>query len=143
MSDIAITLSVDLWQKICSGEKPIEVRKNVPAWFNTEKDRVYVILKGYGVVVGYFCIDFFARNQDPQKMWENHANEIGVKQEWWWKWVGHSRYVQVWMIRRVRHFDVYEPIKSFLGLEYSPQSYVYVERPKEEPKGKFCDLLRK
>ena len=143
MSDIAITLSVDLWQKICSGEKPFEVRKNVPGSFHCRKDRVYVILKGYGVVVGYFCLDFFARNQDPQKMWENHAERIGVKQEWWWKWVGNSRYVQVWMIRRVRHFDVYEPIESFFGLEYSPQSYVYVERPKKEPKGKFCDLLRK
>lgn len=142
MSDIAITLSVDLWQKICSGDKPFEVRKQVPACFNYNRDRVYVILKGYKDVVGYFKIDFFARNQDPHKIWENHADKIGVKQDWWWKWVGNSQYVQVWMISRVRHFDIYEPMETFLGLEYSPQSYVYVERPIEEPKGKFCDLLK-
>ena len=98
MSDIAITLSVDLWQKISSGDKPFEVRKQVPACFNYNRDRVYVILKGYKEVVGYFKVGFFARNQDPSKIWENHADKIGVKQDWWWKWVGNSRYVQVWMV---------------------------------------------
>lgn len=143
MSDIAITLSVDLWQKICSGKKPFEVRKSVPKSFDYRNDRVYVIAKGHSVVVGYFNIDFFARNQDPRKIWEKYSEKIGVDNVWWWKWVSNSRYIHVWMIRRVRHFNVYEPIESFLGLQYSPQSYVYVARPKKEPSGKFCDLLKK
>ena len=136
MSDIAITLSVDLWQKICSGDKPFEVRKKIPSFFNCHRDRVFVILKGLGEVAGYFKVSFFARNQDPHKWWEKHSDKIGVSAEWWLKWLDNSRYISVWMIGRVFHYHVYEPEETFLGIKHSPQSYVYVDRPKRNPKGK-------
>ena len=125
--DIAITLPSSLWDKIVSGEKTIELRKNFPKDFCFKYDRVYVLLKGTTKIAGFFYVssfeDFYAESIND---FDPILSKISVPKQWIINYVGYSSLVYLWHIRKV------VPFVNFLDRSYiwnkktNPQSYFYI-----------------
>ena len=125
--DIAITLPLDLWKKIVSGEKSIELRKNFPKEFNVKTDRVYVILKGTTRIAGYFMVSSF------EAFYAESINDlypilykIAVPKQWIIGYIGYSSMVYFWHIRYVNPFVNLVDRRSVWHLKTNPQSYFYI-----------------
>lgn len=87
--DIIITLPKDLWTKIVSGDKSVEMRKwNLPEHFDVRVDRVFVVLKGTTRVVGCFKVERVAFNFVKDAAWQEFGNNLGVSFEWFDKYWG-------------------------------------------------------
>lgn len=129
MNDIAITLPLTLWVKICSGEKRFEFRKSIPQRFDNENSRCYVILKGTNLVAGYLCLSTFTQmpNNDYnlQKALELAKAPFG----WVWAYYSNSPKICAWKISHVYYYKERINVRLLLGLMRNPQSYVYVDRP--------------
>lgn len=125
--DIAITLPLDLWKKIVSGEKSIELRKNFPKDFDVNTDRVYVIRKGTKLIAGYFrVISFEAVSAERIKYFGPILDKISVPRQWILKYVGYSSMVYLWHIGDVVQFS--KPINRdyYWKMQSNPQSFVYL-----------------
>lgn len=125
--DIVITLHQDLWKKIVSGEKSIELRKNFPKEFDVNTDRVYVILKGTKLIAGYFrvtCFEgFYAESISD---FSPILDKISVPKQWIIGYVGYSSMVYLWHIGNV--FEFGKPINRdyYWKMQSNPQSFVYL-----------------
>lgn len=87
--DIIITLPKDLWTKIVTGEKSVEMRKwNLPVHFDVTLDHIYVVLKGTRRVVGCFKVERVAYNFVKRAAWEEFGDKLGVSFEWFSKYWG-------------------------------------------------------
>lgn len=126
--DIAITLDQSLWDKIVSGEKGIELRKDIPSFFNKNKDKVFVIIKGTDKVVGYFFVDFFfATTPSVLLTSPKWMRLISVPQDWISKYVEKASHVYLWYISNV--FALRQTIPRIeMGLKSNPQKYAYLFR---------------
>ena len=125
--DIAITLPQDLWKKIVSGEKSIELRKNFPKEFDVNTDRVYVILKGTKLIVGYWkVIHFEAFHAESICDFGPILDKISVPRQWILNYVGNSSKVYLWHIGDVVQFG--KPINReyYWKMQSNPQSFVYL-----------------
>lgn len=126
--DIAITLPKSLWDKIVSGEKKIELRKNRPSSYHIIRDRVYVVIKGSNIVVGYFIIaDFVATSPACLMTSPNWLKQIAVSQDWISHYIEGATLVWLWYIGNVFQFK--EPLSRpfTMKLKNNPQSYVYLK----------------
>lgn len=125
--DIAITLPRSLWDKIVSGEKTIELRKNFPKMFHVNSDKIYVILKGTKQVAGYFQVSsfeyFYAESISDFKP---ILAKISVPRQWIVNYVGYSSVVYLWHIRYVHPFVKHIERRSIWNMKSNPQSYVYI-----------------
>lgn len=87
--DIIITLPKDLWTKIITGEKSVEMRKwYLPKHFDVTLNRVYIVLKGTKRVVGYFEVKRVAYNYVKVAAWEEFGDKLGIDYEWFDKYWG-------------------------------------------------------
>ena len=87
--DIIITLPKDLWTKIVTGEKSVEMRKwNLPEHFDVTLDKVFVVLKGTKRVVGCFEVERVAYNFSKTESWEEFGEKLGISYEWYDKYFG-------------------------------------------------------
>lgn len=126
--DIAITLPKSLWDKIVSGEKSIELRKNQPYHFDIDFDRVYVVLKGSSDIVGYFNIaEFVATSPSCLMTSQNWLRKIAVSQDWISHYIEGASLVHLWFIGKV--FQYKEPLSRpfTMKLSNNPQSYIYLK----------------
>lgn len=125
--DIAITLPRSLWDKIVSGEKTIELRKNFPKMFRVNSDKIYVILKGTKKIAGYFQVSsfeyFYAESVSD---FDPILSKISVPRQWIIGYVGYSSAVYLWHIRYVHPFVRLIERRSVWNIKTNPQSYVYV-----------------
>lgn len=125
--DIAITLPLDLWKKIVSGEKSIELRKNFPKMFRVNSNKIYVILKGTKQVAGFFQVSSFEYfYAESVRDFEPILAEISVPRQWIVNYVGYSSAVYLWHIRYVHAFVRLIERRSVWNMKTNPQSYVYV-----------------
>lgn len=125
--DIAITLPQDLWKKIVSGEKSIELRKNFPKDFDVTTDRVYVIWKGTTLIAGYFVVSSFEYLYAESILdFERFLAEISVPIPWIVNYCGFSSVVYLWHIRYVNPFVNLVDRRSVWNIKTNPQSFVYV-----------------
>lgn len=125
--DIVITLPVSLWKKVVSGEKSIELRKSFPKEFDVNKDRVYVILKGTKLIVGYWnVIRFEAFYAESINDFNPILYNISVPKQWIINYVGYSSMVYLWHIGDVVQFD--KPINReyYWKMQTNPQSFIYL-----------------
>lgn len=125
--DIVITLPQDLWKKIVSGEKSIELRKNFPKEFDVNTDRVYVIWKGTTLIAGYFRVNSFeAFYAESISDFGPILDKISVPKQWVIGYVGYSSMVYLWHIGDVYQFV--KPIEReyYWKLQSNPQSFVYL-----------------
>lgn len=126
--DIAITLPKSLWDKIVSGEKSIELRKNRPYHYDIDFDRVYIVLKGSNDIVGYFIIaDFVATSPACLMTSPNWLKQIAVSQEWISHYIEGATLVWLWYIGKVVQYK--EPLSRpfTMKLKNNPQSYIYLK----------------
>lgn len=125
--DIAITLPKSLWDKIVSGKKTIELRKNFPKSFDVDVDKVYVILKGTPWIVGFFYVRsfewFYARSV---RDFEQILAQISVPRQWIVNYVGYSSAVYLWHIRYVHAFTNALDRDVVWNMYSNPQSFVYI-----------------
>ena len=125
--DIAITLPLDLWKKIVSGEKSIELRKNFPKEFNVKTNRVYVILKGTTRIAGYFMVSSFeAFYAESINDLYPILNKIAVPKQWIIGYIGYSSMVYFWHIRSVVVYPKYIDRIYYWKMQTNPQSFVYI-----------------
>lgn len=125
--DIVITLPQDLWKKIVSGEKSIELRKNFPKEFDVNTDRVYVIWKGTTLIAGYFRVNSFeAFYAESISDFGPILDKISVPKQWVIGYVGYSSMVYLWHIGDVYQFV--KPIEReyYWKMQSNPQSFVYL-----------------
>lgn len=125
--DIAITLPQDLWKKIVSGEKTIELRKNFPKNFNVYTDKIYVIIKGTKKVGGFFYVRYFELFQTTSLLdFVPIRHKISVPLQWISNYVGHSPSVYLWHILDVHAYhDLFD--RCILGVfKNNPQSFIYL-----------------
>lgn len=125
--DIAITLPQDLWKKIVSGEKSIELRKNFPKEFDVNTDRVYVFLKGTKHIAGYFRVTSFeAFHVKGFSDLYPFITHIAVPKQWIFGYWGYSPMVYLWHIGNV--FEFGKPINRdyYWKMQSNPQSFVYL-----------------
>lgn len=89
--DIIITLPKDLWTKIVTGEKSVEMRKwNLPWHFDIALNKVFVVLKGTKRVVGCFKVEHVTYNFTKSAAWNEFGDKLGVSFEWFNKYWGHT-----------------------------------------------------
>lgn len=125
--DIAITLPKSLWEKIVSGEKQIELRKNFPRDFNVNVDKVYVCLKGTEFIAGFFKVLSFAPMlADCVCAYHDIPPKIAVPIKWIDNYVKNSSWVYLWYIDDVVSFDGNGCYRSIFNLKKNPQSFVYL-----------------
>lgn len=125
--DIAITLPVNLWNKIASGEKTIELRKNFPKDFDVFTDKVHVILKGTRMIPGYFCISSFERfYAESISDFDPILSKISVPKQWIINYVGYSSAVYLWHIKNVHSYNEMQDRSCLGSMKSNPQSFVYI-----------------
>lgn len=125
--DIAITLPRSLWDKIVSGEKTIELRKNTPQEFNEKTDRVYVCLKGTEFVAGYFTVlSFRLIDANLVTSFKNIVKKIEVPEQWIDDYLKNSSLAVLWYIDDVVSFAGNGVYRSVYNLDKNPQSFVYL-----------------
>lgn len=125
--DIAITLPCTLWDKIISGEKTVELRKNFPKDFDVHTDKVFVLLKGTPQIVGFFFVSSFEWVYAKSLLgYESILPKISVPKQWIINYIGDSYAVYLWHIREVYTFP--RPLdRSIVWNMYTnPQSFVYI-----------------
>lgn len=126
--DIAITLPKSLWDKIVSGEKKIELQKNRPSSYHIIRDRVYVVIKGSNIVVGYFYIEtFMATTPSCLMTCPNWLKQIAVSKDWITSYIKDADLIYLWFIWNVVSFEEPLSMTFTMKLSHNPQSYVYLK----------------
>lgn len=125
--NIVITLPKKLAQLIYEGKKRIEVRKNFPKNFDPHNDVVFICEKGTGMVTGMFTIDAKGVSNSPRMIWERHATEIAIDEEWLFKYAENSKELYLWHIHNVWQFVENYSLKEIFHLDKAPQSYAYTD----------------
>lgn len=124
--DIAITLPKELWEKVVSGEKAYELRRNFPSNFTIGADKVYVIQKGTAKVVGYFKVMAAHKVQIHDAVM--HSRQIGVEPEWIARYLDYgNKSGRLWNIGDATVFSPHELSLVDLHLKSNPQSFCYVK----------------
>lgn len=123
--DIVITLPRPLIDKILSGEKTVEIRKNKPKKFNPELDYVFVIEKGTKLAVAWFKISWFEFGSASLVNFL-YGEKIGVPEKWLKDYVKNDSSKDVWVWHILKGGLFCSPVcLTALGLKCSPQSYAY------------------
>ena len=123
---IAITLPLNLWKNILSGEKTIELRKNFPKRFDMNDDVIFVVIKGTHRVAGWFRVREFEKVSNSFRMLLNPPAGIFVTERWIRKYLQNSDICYLWHIKEVHVFEGYKNSSVYLNLKSNPQSFVYV-----------------
>lgn len=124
--DIAITLPKELWEKVVSGEKAYELRRDFPRKLRIGTDRVYVILKGTAKVVGYFKVTAAHKVQIHDAVMR--SRQIGVEPEWIARYLNYgNKSGHLWNIGDVTVFSPHELSLVDLHLKSNPQSFCYIK----------------
>lgn len=127
--DILITLPQSLWIDIVEGKKTIELRSVWPKKIRLFYDRVWVVLKGSKLVVGWFYIYDCIRVENTQNFWNDFGEYLCVSHDWYLKYIHNKKNLYAWCIDDVYEFEEPKKLKTLLHVEKSPQSYTYVNRP--------------
>lgn len=126
MADIAITLPANLWQKIVSGEKDLELRKSLPKRIDPMVSRVYVILKGTSRVAGYFDYCGCVAMDNREVAWRGYGHRLGITEDWFLKYTSNCKQFFFWKVGYVHVFVGNYSVQGLLGLWKNPQSFAYV-----------------
>lgn len=126
--NVIITLPESLWEKIVSGEKKIEVRKNAPKG-EFDVTKVYVIIKGTDIVAGYFTLNDIIICDSVWWFYTMYEKQIGVPFEWLLKYAG-GLYKKLygWRVGKIKCLEKLNLFRSDFGLKSNPQSFVYTEK---------------
>lgn len=127
--DILITLTQNLWIDIVEGKKTIELRSVWPKKFHLFYNRVWVVLKGYKLVVGSFYINNYTEIDNTESFWNCCGESLCVSYGWFLKYVQNKNKLYAWSIDDVYELEEPMKLKPFMHVEKSPQSYTYVIRP--------------
>ena len=126
---IAITLPRKLIDKIISGEKKIELRKNYPASEGFIMT-VFVVEKGTKNVPITIMVQYMGR-RSPMWIWRNHADELGITFGEFLRYAKDSKLLYPWYIYKVsrnsRTFSIDD-----LDIKKAPQSYVYINKERRK-----------
>lgn len=122
--DVLITLPKHLIEKILSGEKTIEMRKNFPKKLEVGHDGFYVIEKGTNNVRCWCRISDTAEHIMLPVILSKYQPKICVSKEYILKYAPPPKHVHFWFISEVIEFSGINRDK--LGIHKNPQSYAYV-----------------
>lgn len=121
--DIAITLPEDLWLKIVSGEKSVEMRKwGLPRHFNLLLDRVYVVLKGTRKIVGNFQVVNVESRIRKETSWLDYGKACCVPLDCFSKYWGDSCVMYFFEIGDCTILDRHVN----MGVLHAPQKYINI-----------------
>lgn len=123
--NIAITLPKDLWSKIVSGEKKVEMRKwDLPKHFDIKSDSIYVVLKGTRRVVGRFKVEKVKRYFTPWVAWDKFGDGLGVSYQWFTKYWGNSFGMYFFVIGNCRVLSCH----GIIEVPHAPQKYILIDK---------------
>lgn len=123
--DIAITLPKDLWLKIVSGDKKVEMRTwDLPKHFDMKLDSIYVVIKGTRKVVGRFKVEGVKRYCTPWVAWDKLGDGLGVSYQWFIKYWGTHFMMIFFMIGNCRVLSCRENIE----VSFAPQKYIIIDK---------------
>lgn len=123
--DIAITLPKDLWSKIVSGEKKVEMRKwDLPKHFDLKKDSIYVVLKGTRKVVGRFKVEDVKMYFTQWAAWRRFGDGLGISYKWFTQYWGNSFVMYFFVIGNCRVMSCHENKE----VVYAPQKYILIDK---------------
>lgn len=121
--DIAITMPKDLWLKIVSGDKSVEMRKwGLPKHFNLTLDRIYVVLKGTQKIVGNFQVVYVESRIRKNSSWSDFGKYLGVPYDWFSKYWGNSCVMYFFVIGDCTILDRHVN----MGVSHAPQKYINI-----------------
>jgi len=123
--DIAITLTKDLWSKIVSGEKKVEMRKwDLPKHFGLKQDSIYVVLKGTRKIVGRFKVEDVRMSFIQEAAWRRFGDGLGVSYQWYTQYWGKSIVMYFFVIGNCRVLSCHKNIE----VTHAPQKYINIDK---------------
>lgn len=123
--DIAITLPKDLWLKIVSGEKKVEMRKwDLPKHFDLKLDSIYVVIKGTRKVVGRFKVEDVQFSFLQFTAWRRFGDGLGISYQRFTQYWGNSFVMFFFVIGNCRVLSCHENIEAPLA----PQKYILINK---------------
>lgn len=125
--NIIITLPIELIAEIAEGRKQVEIRKFIPHNFNMNHDVVWVKTKGRDKVPMSFEISYFDEESDIEVVWRRYKDLIRVPFAWYQQYVGNSRKITIWHIKRVHMFMPNLCFSKTFPGKKAPQSFIYTD----------------
>lgn len=126
--DIAITLPKDLWLKIVSGDKKVEMRKwDLPKHFDIKLDSIYVVIKGTRKVVGRFKVEAVQWSYLQFAAWRRFSDGLGVSYQWFTQYWGNSSIMYFFVIGNCRVLSCRENIE----VSHAPQKYIIIDKTRK------------
>lgn len=122
--DVLITLPKHLIEKILSGEKTIEMRKNFPKKLEVGYDGFFVVEKGTKSVRCWCRISKTAKHIMMPVLICKYQPKICVSKEYILKYAPPPKFAHFWVIAEV--VELSGITRDKLGVNKNPQSYAYV-----------------
>lgn len=122
--DVLITLPKHLIEKILSGEKTIEMRKNFPKKLEVGHDGFFVVEKGTKNVRCWCRISNTAEHIMLPVILSKYQPKICVSKEYILKYAPPPKHIHFWFISEVR--ELFYVTTDDFDVHSNPQSYVYV-----------------
>lgn len=123
--NIAITLPQDLWSKIVSGEKKVEMRKwDLPRHFDLKLDSIYVVIKGTRKIVGRFKVEDVQMSFLRFAAWRRFGDGLGVSYQWFTQYWGNSYVMFFFVIGNCRVLSCFGTIE----VPHAPQKYILMDK---------------
>lgn len=127
--NVCITLPIPLWEKVCSGEASILIRKSFPRNFDFSRDKAFVVLKGFKMCVGYLTLHAFSRWSSADDLYLAWKDDIGLPRDYLISYAAHTVCLYAWHINSVFQYDRIQSSSIVLGAHSNPVSYFYVDVP--------------
>lgn len=123
--NIIITLPMNLWEKIISGEKTIELRKVTPRNFNCSTDKCYVILKDTDILAGWIYLDSIKTCPKTEPITADIVTRVAVSRSWIDNYLAKANRYSLWYIRNHEECYDLESARQLFCIRSNPQSYIY------------------
>ena len=123
--NIVITLPHELIHEIKEGRKIIEVRSQIPKYFNRKKDVVYVVEKGTKNIALFFTIFRYEIWSPLENLDKKLATDAAVPEDWITQYRRSKRQLCVWNIACVCSLPKAMINLTHLRILRAPQGYVY------------------
>lgn len=123
--NIIITLPMKLWERIMTGEKTIELRKDTPRNFNCATDKCYVILKGTDILAGWIYLDSIKTYPKTEPITADIETRVTVSRSWIDNYLAKADSYSLWYIRNHEKSYDLESARQLFCIRSNPQSYIY------------------
>jgi predicted transcriptional regulator len=121
---ILLSIKPQFADKILSGEKGFEFRKNLPKHGNIETVVIYAT-KPVGKIVGEFSVAGIVSNS-PDDLWETTKDKAGISKKFFSEYFLGRDIAHAFKVGSVKKYDTQINIEDFCNKKVPPQSFFYI-----------------